>query len=756
MGRTVKALCAAAVLAFAGVAAGAETAEFVNPVLRVPKMAAPTIDGVVSPDEWKGAAAVTGFAAGGPGSTNSLVPEIQQVVWYLGFDEKYLYLAMRSPHAKGTYPVARVKDADSIDVLFEDHVEVQICPFDRTKATRPGVGFFKMMVNPKGAMIDQHYFNGTVGTEELWSTGGEVKCSVTEDRWDLEMSIEIARLRTQKLDGRDLTIQLVRTDSCNGIYFAGLVNATWLEWKRFAKVDFDAAAPVFQFLRLGEVMAGALDAAVRVTGNGPAPQEVEVELAVEDASGKPLFREKQAATVKPGESRTLAWKAAGLAVSPVPVGGSQRNHVEITASYRSGGKTIVLYHNRSPFVRLDDEFRKKQLEPWLAGRPQSGEWEYRVAYLPYAGRTEVSVDLDFFGVPKAVAAASLFSVDFRKKGAAKPLAAAEAPIRNLAGSVLFPVGDLPEAEYEIVIRLRDAGGKTVSQKTAAVERKKYPWERNTIGCSDEVIPPFTPVSVKDRSFSVWGRTYTIAGSGLPEQIAAAPPTGTVGTVQNLLRAPVRLEASAGGKPVELKTGQAAVSAEGPHRALAVGSVEGGPLAVKTKAFGEYDGWYQVEMTVEPRGNGAIDALDLVFDMRDSTGDAWNAPMPVDTLYVQRMGDGRYGNRFGGIPRAAGVHFRSSDLLRCREGGKDWKSFAPIAYVGNGDRGLWFFAWSDAGWRLTDDRPMLQVERLADGTVRCRVCLFAGPAPPRGAPDDQVRPAGRAGQAERFPLPEPSR
>ena len=52
---------------------------------------------------------------------------------------------------------------------------------------------------------------------------------------------------------------------------------------------------------------------------------------------------------------------------------------------------------------------------------------------------------------------------------AKPLAAAEAPIRNLSGSVLFPVGDLPEGEYEIAIRLRDAGGKTVSQKTKRPE-----------------------------------------------------------------------------------------------------------------------------------------------------------------------------------------------------------------------------------------------------------------------------------------------
>lgn len=117
-------------------------------------------------------------------------------------------------------------------------------------------------------------------------------------------------------------------------------------------------------------------------------------------------------------------------------------------------------------------------------------------------------------------------------------------------------------------------------------------------------------------------------------------------------------------------------------------------------------------------SNSVDSLDLVINLAD---------LPCDTLYVQRLGDSRYGNKFGGISAQPGVCFKSTDLLRFKEFGKDWKSFVPQTYLGNGDRGLWFMAWSDAGWELKEEQPMLQVERLKEGgVVRARIRLLAGP------------------------------
>ncbi len=702
-------------------------AEFKHPVLRVPKLTKPpVIDGKIEPGEWEKASAITGFAAGGPGSTESLVPEVQQVVWYLGYDDTYLYLAMRSPHPRGTYPVARVKEDDNIGVLFEDHVEIQICPFERDKATRPGVGFFKIMVNPKGAMIDQYLFNGTPGTEELWSTGGETKCSVTQDYWDLELSVEIARLKVTKLEGRSLVMQLVRTDFCGGIYFAGWVNAPWLSWGRFAEVQFEEGNPVFQFQRLGEVMAGELNTLVTITGTRENPVTVDVEVMVENAEGKVIYQNKQSATVSRGQSKSLNWVAKNLPVSPVDVNTKARNYFEIVASYKEGGKTYTLYHNRSPFLRFDEGFRKKYLEPWLAGRPQSGEWEYRFAYLPYSNKAEVSVDLDFFGVPPAIQKAESFSVKVRKKGAKEVISQGKGLVTNLTGCTLLSLPELPDGEYEALIQLLDSTEKKVlSEKIANFQRKHYVWERNTIGLSDEVIPPFTPVEVKGNNVSVWGRTYSIGGNGLPQQITVAPPTGNLGKIEPLLAAPIRLELLQAGKVVPFKESQIQLSGA-KHQAQCEATILAAGLSILANSRMDYDGWYQVTLNLKPETSLTAEALDLVIDFRDSPGDRWNLPFPVDTLYVQRMGDGRYGNYFGAIPASPGIHFQSTSLLKYSKKTKDWKSFVPITYIGNGDRGLWFFAWSDAGWELKDNQAMLVVERLKDRTVRARIRLLAGP------------------------------
>jgi len=694
---------------------GEETQVFTTPVLRVAKLAKPpVIDGRIDRDEWASAAAFTALAATGGVGPYTLVPEMQQVVWYIGFDDRFLYLAMFSPHKKGTYPVARVKENDTTDLLFEDHVEIQICPFERKDATRPGKGFFKVMVNPKGAMIDQHLYNGTVGTEELWSIGGEARCLVTEEFWSLELSIEIPRLKVEKLDGRDLVMQLVRTDWCGGVYFAGWAPAPWLNWNDFATVDFDSRAPVFQFRRTGEIMAGELDTEVVLTGSDPQGTEITVEVAVDNAEGKTVYREKQSATVKAGESKTVLFRKSGIPISPVTFNDRPRNWYEIRATYKDGGREIVLYHNRLPFVIMDDNYREKYLKPWLAGRPQSGEWDFRMAYMPYSSMFEASVDLDFFGIPAEVQAARSFDVSLRRKGEKKALCASNAAIENLAGSLLMSVPDLPDGEYEAVFTLRDASGKkTISEKSASFERKRYPFEHNSLGINEEVIPPYTPMSTNGNTIHVWNRQYTIAPCGLPASLVSGPPTGTAGGNQNLLAAPMRLEMKAGGQEVAASDPTGGVVSAAWHRALAEGSQVFGQVNASVSAVAEYDGWYEVKLTLTPGAPTTVDSLDLVADLAD---------IPVDTLYVQRMGDGRYGNKFGCIPASPGTHFQSTSLLKYG----DWKSFVPITYVGNGDKGLWFFAWSRLGWELKDDQPMMQIERLTNGVVRQRVRFLAGP------------------------------
>jgi hypothetical protein len=723
------------------------------PILGIGKLrSAPTIDGKIDPEEWQGATAVTGMY----NYMKTLVPEVQQVIWYIAYDDKNLYLAMHSPHKKGTYPVARQKGPDNKKVLFEDHVEIQICKHPRLKATKSGYGFYKIMVNAKESMIDEFFFNGTPGTEALWSTGGKTKCYVAEDYWDLEMSIALERLRLKKLDGRDLTIQLVRTDWCGGIYFAGLVGRTWKEWSKFMQVDFAPTTPALQFTRLGEIMSGNLDAVMTVTNPNKQAIEIKGEVIVEDASGKVIYKNKQDFKLDSGKEQELKWQKSDLPVSTGELLGKDpaRNHLQINLTYKLNNKEHILYKNRIPFTKLDDEYRRKFLDPWLAGRPQSGEWEYKFAYQAYSNVLETSVDLDFFGLPEKLKTANKFEIEIINADDKKVLKKAGALIKNLASeTVLVKLPELSEGKYQAKFSLYDASGNKISEKVADFIREKFLWEHNTLGKSEEVIHPYRPMKVSSGNNILWnasrtqytkrqaerspefknaiqvvGRNYIPSGSGLPEQIIAAAPTGNTGVPLPLLVKPITLEAASKGKKLKFIPGKMEYKDKQMHQVELVGTGDLGTIKTKVNAHVEYDGWYKVDLNLQPEKPLELDYLDMVIDLKSSEGKSDDDSNIVDTLYAQRAGGySTGGSYYGDIPSQKGTHFKSSQLLKCNlDKYKDWKTFIPQLFIGSGDRGLWFFAWSDKGWELKDDQPCVTVERLADGNVRLRIRLLAGP------------------------------
>ena len=166
-----------------------------TPLLTVPKLSTPpTIDGNLEEEAYNRMAALTGmvrFSGGGP---VSLVPKLQQVTWYLGYDDDNLYLSMRSPMPEGTWPVARIKKRDQFMILRDDHTEIQFAPYGRDHARTHSKGFYKLMTNPRGAMHDAWWYNGTPGTENAWSYNGDLECSVTQERWDMEMRLPFSSM----------------------------------------------------------------------------------------------------------------------------------------------------------------------------------------------------------------------------------------------------------------------------------------------------------------------------------------------------------------------------------------------------------------------------------------------------------------------------------------------------------------------------------------------------------------------------------
>lgn len=711
--------------------------EYKHPFLRVPILkTAPKIDGIIGEKEWSGASAITGLASY---SYKSMVPEIQQPVFYLAFDKKYLYIAMHSPHQQGTYPVAKIKGNDDKRVLYEDHIEIQILTHKRNEAAKPGKGFFKIMLNAKNAMIDQYLYNGTIGTEEMWSIGGSVKSLVTSKAWDMEMAIELERLGFNSLDGKSLVIQLVRTDSCLGMFFAGWVAEGWMSWNNFAEVLFDSNAPAFQLLKVGDIGSGKLESLIKIENNNPLIKKVSTTIQIKNASGQIIYNKNKAISFVDNQIKNVNFIQNKLLISKSNVlEKKKRNLFEIKSEYMVDGQKKSLYHIRTPFMQTDPGFIKKYVKPWLDKRPQSGDWQPKFAYLPYAEKAEISVDLDFFGMPEKICKAQNLSVSISKDSKGKQQLTVSTPIKNKkTKKILVNLSGLAEGDYLAKFNLTGKDGEDIiASKIIKFSRKKMEWEHNKLGISDEVIPPFIPIKVgtfsnvrllspryksahpgreKIKVISVWGRNYKPGRNGLPEKIFIAPPTGNSGRVVNILKKPIKLELD--GKDLN-KSGQLTYDKISGAEVKFHGSGTLGKIKYKTKSIVEYDGWYEVELMIEPDGEPVlVNSLDLVVQLNNIPG-----AFPVDTFSVQRLGDGFLGNYFGKPPEL----FKSTDLLEYKDNYFDWKSFVPRTYIGSGDMGLWFLAWSASGWSLKEQQAMLTVKRHDNSDVTMKIRLLAGP------------------------------
>lgn len=720
---------ATAILALgAGDLAHASPAAAVDiPKLRVPKLTAPpTLDGKLVPGEWQGAAGISALvsACAAGGATPTIAPPIQQVTFYLGYDDKYLYLAMHSPHQEGTYPQARCKVNDYLwGVLSEDHIEFQINKNTRAEAGTPGFGFYKMLVNPRGAMTDQWLNNGTVGSEELWSTGGQTRCTVTPTYWDLEMSVELAQMKLDKLDGRSLVMWLCRADWCNGVYFLTWGPGYYMGWETMPEVTFDPAAPAVQLASVGKIMDGNPEILFAVADTTGRTRKLTASAKILNKAGKPVMDETAVVEVAANGQAALR-----LAQRNVPID-ETGNTVFLEVKE---GET-VLWYNKMPLAQLTDAYRKNILESWLKGRPQSGDWDYHFAYRPGDNVAECSADLDFFGMSEKLLVADSCRVEISTAGG-KTLAKGSFPIIDKTGRMVLETPAMPVGKYQARYTLYQ-GRKKLDSKTIEFVRESFPWEGNQLGISDEVVPPYTPILVRTEEKSqapllqVWNRQYLVGRNGLPARI-----THGVHNTQ-LLRAPVRFEVDGAPAPAEAAAAPAKVVKAAGHETVVQGVQTVGPLAITAQATLEYDGWYDVDLLVSgvraqvsgttpetrnPKPE-TVSSLDLVLDL---------AP-EFDTLYVHRNSDDWVGSYYGAIPTGTGTVWASTSLATFKDGfipTKDWKSFAPVVFVGTGSRGLWFYAWSSKGWQLADGDAAVRLERDAKGGApTLRVRMIAGGA-----------------------------
>ena len=224
------------------------------------------------------------------------------------------------------------------------------------------------------------------------------------------------------------------------------------------------------------------------------------------------------------------------------------------------------------------------------------------------------------------------------------------------------------------------------------------WMGNKLGEEDKVLPPWTPMHVKNVAngvdVSCWGRTYQFHGAPLPTQI--------ISQNQPMLSRPVSLKVLSGAKELQWQNGKINVIKSTPTHVDLQGFADAntpvGKVLLTTSIHLEYDGLATLSLHLQKPANWQPDTVSLEIPMQQKyalyyhrAANAWNSPT-------------------GLVPAGNGV--------------VDQTSFQPFSWLGDDTRGLFWFCESGEFWPNFQDENALQIVR-DDNSVSIQANLAKG-------------------------------
>lgn len=292
-------------------------------------------------------------------------------------------------------------------------------------------------------------------------------------------------------------------------------------------------------------------------------------------------------------------------------------------------------------------------------------------------------------------------VDETKLGGQVACVRKGAPFPGVAATLAFRYGQasaalrLPAAagEYEIVARA-SVDGRQVAERRGPFTVPTTEWKGNALGLEDRVLPPWTPLRVKGTVVSCWGRDYDFTVNPLPGRISSAGA--------ELLADLPRLVVRSGAATARWRHADWAVPEEGPDtRRVVIGQMQGdlgeASLTADVRTTVEYDGVMVCEVSLSKPETLLPDALALEL------------PMKAEHALYRHTGAQAWESASGSLPAGEGV--------------VDKSPFIPFYWLGDNDRGLFWFCESDEMWPNGESGNAIEVERRG-GQVILRLNLLA--------------------------------
>lgn len=646
-----------------------------NAAARLPLMRhAPTVDGVISEDEWADATRIVGFQEY---LTKGVLHPRMATGWF-GCDGKRVYVGVKSELPLEGKLLAEVTKKDGA-VSQDDGIEIWLAP--RRLKTPTDQRYFQFIGNSIGTIADIAF--GPGGTIEVWDGDWQFQNTLSKGWWNAEASVSLESLGATAEDLKNEW----RVNVCRS-WQQPLIYSSWgsgvggfANRDTMVRVQWDDEAPVVQMISLGDLYAGRPQVIAAIRNPGVRPIDVKVNFDTQPAF-MPTQSEDKAITIPPGTTEKVEF---------TPIMPDMRTHVGVLRVTSVDGNKV--YFNRA------FSWEKKPERIWLIAR-NGEEVEFSAGYYPYYRKVRARVN---FSALKAGNQVNKANIAITHKGQSKVLARGEiTSFKNGKGEAIITTPDLPNGHYLVTLKLQGGQGVPTRPFEQEFERKKLEWEHNTLGKARVVIPPFTPLIVQDQKVESILRSHTMNQQGLWDQVVAKG--------EPILVRPMRLEAQVADKNVSWKFDKLQFTEKSPDRVQSVASYAGGPVQVKATSQWDYDGMMKMELEIAPRGSQEIQSLDLLIPVRKELATLMHA-----------AADQVLSNYSGRIPSGEGVVWDSSKTVRSGIYG----TWIPYIWIGEKQRGVSFFSETDRDWVLDDNKPALDLVRSRDA-LTLRVHLINNP------------------------------
>jgi len=646
----MKKICYSALLCLTWIAAvfgtGSQMSRFTAPLISK----APVIDGVISPDEWKDSLSFDGMAWKGE-------LEERMVQSYIAADADNFYFAIVSELPPDGTLLQEIQK-NSPAVVHDDAAEVFINPFP---GMEKGITF-QFIFNSADAHAYQSSVWGGYPAPAEWNGQYIFKNRVTDKQWITEIKVPVANT----IKGRQVT------DGAWGISLCR-------DWKRpwvfsCAPTDFTAkkcsftfkqGAPAIHFIHTGSFSDKNIKGELSLYNTGTAPLNLSVKMNT-DLDMMPSVTVTENIPIPGGQTRTIPYDASTHA-----------------ANCGKFNFSVDVANGDSPCYSVRHHWGEKRKARWEIVSAKALPFDFEYAFYPYKNKLRIKNLFQNYNKPLPESVTYIV----QKKSAAQPLR----EIRSLSTDKHEEFVTLPDIEGTYTITL-NLNGETLSKEFI---RQRYPWERNPLGKSRKVYPPFTPMTLKGRTISTVLRDHQIAKSGLPEQI----------TVQgvDILAAPVSLLVNGSAVPAN--------AIEYPEIAADVirtsSRFSTDSFTAEAKGRWEYDGCLKYDLTIDPQKCSGLHSLILEVPLKAQFANMFHA-----------MGDGIRNTLYDYLPEGEGVIWDATKV----QGGYMPEKFCTYLYLGSPLRGLSFFCENDKGWSWDRSTPNMTVSRT-DGIIYLRVNLI---------------------------------